>query len=76
MEQPDSCLKPLIGYAMWHMLRGESVEQILDRFYHSKKYRNLPPEDWSEAIRYAMVNVIATRRAQEVYPTPSSLRKK
>lgn len=55
-------LRPLVGYAMWHLQRGESRDRVLELFAQDPRYGGLPSSDWNAALDQAVLNVVASDR--------------
>jgi len=51
----------LIRFAMWHLLKGESVAHTLDRMAATQAKRHWPAERYEEAIRWAITNLSLTQ---------------
>jgi hypothetical protein len=58
---PDSELQPLIRFAMWHLMKGESVAHTIERFQATQAKRQWPPDRYEEAIRWAIKNISLTQ---------------
>ena len=59
---------PLVGFAQWHLSRGISVDETLERIAADPRYSGIDPEVISLSIGQAQRNVAATSRLEGVGP--------
>lgn len=70
METIPDYLRPVVGYATYHLLNGKSVAQVRTMLAEDRRYRVLSAEDWQQALDRAVVNVRCTLAAQKDFPPP------
>jgi hypothetical protein len=58
----DEDLKPPIGFALWHLQRGETPANVLSRLANDNRYRYLSAEKLQQALDQAVRNNSATAR--------------
>jgi hypothetical protein len=56
--------KPVIGLAMYHLMRGQTADWITERIRTSRSLGNLTYTEIASCIERAQINVAATRRIQ------------
>lgn len=56
---------PLVGFAQWHLARGESQADTLERISADPRYAGIDPEVIALSIEQAQRNVDATQRLDD-----------
>ena len=54
----------IVGYAMWHLLRGESVDDVTARIDADYRFAGIDPGVIRASVEQAVVNAAATQRAE------------
>jgi len=61
-------LRPAIGFAMWHLLRGKTPAEVLRLFRERPRFSGLTDQELAWVLTYAQGNVRATDRLGFVRP--------
>lgn len=58
----EIALRPVIGYAQYHLERGKTPSQVVAQLKRTHRYGDLAEEDLRRAVAQARANLVATHR--------------